>query len=76
MALNGRFSPHLHQPQLAQSKLGHPCLPGWGGRQGARAREFQQKVEVGLCSGGNSNVERGWSESVGSGVFQDCNKTA
>lgn len=38
-------------PQPAQSKLGLPCLPGWSCRQGARAREFQQKVEVGHCSG-------------------------
>lgn len=61
-------------PQLAQSKLGLPHLPGWGCRQGARAREFQQKVQVGHCWGGNSNVERGWKESWGSGVFWDCNR--
>lgn len=55
MALNGRFSPHLHQPQL-----GHPCLPGWGCTKGARAREFQQKVEVGLCLG--------WKQQCGEGL--------
>lgn len=26
-ALSSRFRPCLHQPQLAQAKLGHPCLP-------------------------------------------------
>lgn len=61
----------LNQPQQAQSKLGHPCLTGWGCRQGARAREFQQRKgreRWATAQGGNCNVERGWSESVGRGA--------